>query len=456
MLDFLWMTENVAYQLPAMPRMLAAFAEWNACFLMLLLIRSEHSKRVAAVLLAAALPIQIFLRCFTPEHMENVTFMISMAVNLAFMLETIYAVSGKRAAVVLFAWSMAFLFAELTASIGWQLCACLFDAPSLLQPKVALVLLAFFALADLAGYALLRGFTEEFIAVDWKMTLLSVLVALLTFLTSNIYVVFNQNLWLNANVADVYFTIGWLRALADLCGYSILVVLLSYAQHRHSAEELQRIQSLMDAQYRQYLSFRETSNYISQQCHDLKHQIAALRQSCTEEERLSYCAELENAVERYAAFSNTGNPVLDTLLSQKLAACEQRGIQFSYTVDGALLNGLDVRDICIIFGNLLDNAIESAEQIAQPERRQILLEVSGRLHLVSIRMDNCCDHPVELRGGLPVTTKRDHLRHGYGMKGVACVVEKYDGAMECSQQEGWFVTSILLSLSKTQPLSRSA
>ncbi len=141
-------------------------------------------------------------------------------------------------------------------------------------------------------------------------------------------------------------------------------------------------QNLMDSQYHQYIDYKNTCEYIRQQCHDLKHQIRALKESCTEEEKKSYINELENA-------------------------------------------------------------LESTVKIEDPERRQILLEASDKNNFFYIRMDNCCDDKVIFKNGLPNTTKAERQKHGYGMKGIKEVAERYNGNLSCSLENGWFVTSIL-------------
>lgn len=80
-------------------------------------------------------------------------------------------------------------------------------------------------------------------------------------------------------------------------------------------------------------------------------------------------------ITRYNSYCNTGNKILDSILTQKSIFCGQHNICLSYNVDGSVLNDLSVRELCVLFGNLLDNAIESVEKITAPENRQIVLDV---------------------------------------------------------------------------------
>lgn len=446
MLELLFTNANLSSALPAIPRLLTALSEWFSCLLMVLVLPKRFPRLQTCLLLAGALVIQSILRCCYFGGYTLFSFLGLMVLNLLFMLAVIYTCCKLPLLSQLAAWMLAFLVAEFTASLTWQVCAVFFSAPSMAQPRVMCLLLLLFALVGLPIYYLGRHFSEEILYTDRKTLFLMCTVTPLAFLISNLYVVFRQDIWVNNNRTDVFFAVSWLRLLADLCGIIVLFSLLNISKLRRLETDMIITNKMMDAQYRQYLSFRSTSTYISQQCHDLKHQIAALRTSCSSEERENYLSEMEEVINSYPLYANTGNPVLDTLITQKQFYCKEHQIQFSYSVDSRLLSWIEPRELCILFGNLIDNALESVLQISDPERRQILLEVKSQRQLLSIRMDNCCDHPVEFQGGLPRTTKEDRQQHGYGMKSISRVISRYDGSLDCSLENGWFVTTVLLPL----------
>lgn len=66
--------------------------------------------------------------------------------------------------------------------------------------------------------------------------------------------------------------------------------------------------------------------------------------------------------------NKTGNKVLDTVLTTKSLYCNKHGIIFTCVADGTLLDFMDVMDICSIFGNALDNAIECEMKIPEKEK----------------------------------------------------------------------------------------
>ena len=113
-------------------------------------------------------------------------------------------------------------------------------------------------------------------------------------------------------------------------------------------------------------SSAENVDLINRKCHDLKHQIAALRRISDRREREESIQALEQSVMIYDSVVKTGNDILDTVLTEKSLLCESRGITLTCVADGDCLDFMDGVDIYTIFGNALDNAIESVTPLDDP------------------------------------------------------------------------------------------
>ena len=124
------------------------------------------------------------------------------------------------------------------------------------------------------------------------------------------------------------------------------------------------------------------------------------------------------------AQNKTGNSVLDTVLTGKSLYCAKRQIKLTCVADGAQLSFMDVMDICTLFGNALDNAIECELSIPDKEKRLIHLEVYTKKDFLVIRCENYCPAPPVFQDGLPMTTKADREYHGYVLKSMryTCLV----------------------------------
>ena len=124
----------------------------------------------------------------------------------------------------------------------------------------------------------------------------------------------------------------------------------------------------MKNQYLQYKQSKESIELINRKYHDLKHQIAALRAEQDPEKRNEWLDAMEDDIKIYESQNKTGHSVLDTLLTSKSMLCNRHDIHLTCVADGALLQFMDVMDICTIFGNALDNAIECELQIPDKEK----------------------------------------------------------------------------------------
>lgn len=150
----------------------------------------------------------------------------------------------------------------------------------------------------------------------------------------------------------------------------IFVLFLQTGLHRQmqaqNALHLQRI--LMENQKQQYQLSYETIQHINQKCHNLKHQVEALRAVSSSEQCNQYLDEIENSVMIYDAAVKTGNEVLDTVLTENSLICEREGIQYPSSKIHRLLHvsknkefPLDVQDYSITCDELPGLAVEVYE-----------------------------------------------------------------------------------------------
>ena len=214
----------------------------------------------------------------------------------------------------------------------------------------------------------------------------------------------------------------------------------------HVKTELDAIQNILRTQYSQYRQSQESIDIINHKYHDLKHQIAILRQEKNPDKKEAYLDEMEQGIKDYESMFKTGNGVLDTLLTGVSLKCARRDITFTCVADGTLLNQIYVMDLCTIFGNALDNAMEHVIQIEDIEKRLIHVSVSKMAEFVLIRIENYLQDEIKFDGELPRTTKGDKAYHGFGLKSIKYSVEKYHGTMEVKTENHWFTINILIPL----------
>lgn len=256
---------------------------------------------------------------------------------------------------------------------------------------------------------------------------------------------------LNRIIRNVWRTAG--PAIYAICLtydlFCCLFILLLQQGHRReltlqAAVEVER--GLRRQAQEQYAASRENIDIINRKCHDLKHQVSALRLVRSPEEREDSLREIERQVMIYDAAAQTGNEVLDTVLTEKGLVCEQNGISWSCMADGAVLDFIAPVDLYILLGNALDNAIESSRAIPVSERRVVRVCVRREHGAAFIQVENYFDHPLREEGGGLATTKENTVDHGFGLRSIRSVAEQYGGTLDIETENGKFLLSILIPL----------
>lgn len=228
-----------------------------------------------------------------------------------------------------------------------------------------------------------------------------------------------------------YLNLATLTYDAACC---VLLLALQFGIFDRSKQRMERqiMARIYGAMERQQSLSRENIDIINRKCHDLKHQIARLRRAENTAEPDQFLQELEDAVGIYDSIAKTGNDVLDTILTEKSLLCEQYKINMTIIADGEQLGFIEPSDLYSLFGNALDNAIESVCQ-EQEEHRIISLYIAEKSGIVTVQIDNYCSTPLRFENGLPVTTKEDNGYHGFGVQSIRYIVNKYNGTFAMRQ-----------------------
>ena len=267
-------------------------------------------------------------------------------------------------------------------------------------------------------------------------------VLIMVYCISNVSYVDVKSIFSAGTAMDVFI----IRTLADLSGMAVL-----YAYHIQVKEiqmrfEKDTLRNIMDMQYKNYKLSKESIDIVNQKYHDLKHQINLLKSGADSEKAGEYLEQMEREIKIYETQNKTGNKVLDTILTSKSMHCQRHGIELKFMGEGQLLNFMEDMDISALFGNMLDNAIESVVKIKDRQKRLISLHVIQDKQFIRIRTENYCEENVQFQDGIPITTKKDKRFHGYGMKSMKKIIEKYGGSVMAGKTDNWFELKILIPM----------
>lgn len=221
----------------------------------------------------------------------------------------------------------------------------------------------------------------------------------------------------------------------NVANYILFHKALENAQLRMEKEQLERQVEFQAKKYQQMsTAYRKTRSML----HDTKKHFFYI-EDCLEKKEydnvMSYLPEAVGNLEKSYNRINTGHLVIDAFLSNHLNMAESEGITFDTEVK---INPENIQiedyDFCVILGNLLDNSLEACQKITGGRERKIGVQIFTTdaelvIHIVNTR---------EAAETEAVQGEKDWLYHGYGMKNVEDVVEKYHGNFSSFAQESSF------------------
>ena len=429
--------------MPDIPRIYTAIAEWMACMLFILPVKKRFDNAKTGALMAVFLIVQSVFLMITGS--VKIYFWIPcMIIAVLLMIGFIYGCCEISLRDAGYFGMIAFVAAEFMASIEWQVVCFFWDGT---VPAVAIqgvVLAAIYGCVAGILYKMLHMHLPKDgkMGISIKEYISGLVIAIAVFAVSNI-----SFLTENTPFSGRYsFEIGNIRTLVDLGGIAILYAHLIQCCELRVRKELEAVQNVLQNQYVQYKQSRESIELINYKYHDLKHQIAVLRSEEDPKKREEFLNRMEEEIRQYEAQNKTGNKVLDTVLTTKSLYCTKHGITFTCVADGTLLDFMDVMDICSIFGNALDNAIECELKIPDKEKRLIHVTVSKQKMFLILRFENYCEETLQYQEGALVTTKKEKEFHGYGLKSIQYTANKYEGAVSMNVEDNWFELKVLIPM----------
>lgn len=190
----------------------------------------------------------------------------------------------------------------------------------------------------------------------------------------------------------------------------------------------------------------KTMNDSVEKIRALKHEfkkhfsmLETLSESKNYEELNKYLQEINAGFNQANKYIESGNIVIDSILNYKLQEMYEKDIKVDTEI--VLLEKLDISfyDFNIILGNLLDNSIEAAEQT---EEKYIKIYITYRKHKLNIEIHNTTNNKVDMNN--VKTTKKDTVNHGYGIKNIKEILNKYESVYDAEQDGNMFKTKMCI------------
>ena len=179
--------------------------------------------------------------------------------------------------------------------------------------------------------------------------------------------------------------------------------------------------------------------------HDYRNHIQAMKVHAAQgdwEAVRAYLDALETDLAAVDTVLKTGNPMADAILNSKISLARSKGITVRADASVPVALGLSELDLCVILGNLFDNAIEASLALPQ-DRRLIRVYIDMKGEQLYISFTNFTAGKKRSKtGGRFRTTKGEG--HGFGLVRIDTVVERLGGWLSRNSEDGAFTTEILL------------
>lgn len=374
--------------LPDIPRIYTALTEWIACIICVYPIKEEINRGFVIISILTLLG-QIALQLLV-ANWPLMLWIPGMLLNILWMGLTIYLLAELHPSMLFMFLVKAFILSEFLASIVWQIYVT-FILDTSLTNNLFVECLNFIGIIALILAIVIFGdhkinYVRLKNAVNRKTVIIFIMTGILIFLASNIGFLLTKTTYHLGNSYSVFFV----RTVVNISGICLLYMQQYQLIDQNLRRELDAIQNLFQSQYHQYKAYAENTNYINRKAHDLKHQIQVILAEDDVEVRRRYLSDLSDAIQSLNHKIETGNGVLDTILTRKNMYCQEHDISLTCIANGALLHNMEVMDICSLFGNALDNAIDHVEKIPETEKKLVTLKLQNRGKMVILRVDNYC------------------------------------------------------------------
>lgn len=428
------------------PGLYYALAYWLGCLLYIYLNTRRRDGIRIWIKEALALVVMITTTVITQGGPVSV-YWFCMALNLLYIYLDIYFCCDVTPMTAVYYSVKAFILGEFAASLEWQL---YYFSLQFLKWRDTLLLEIFsfvviFTAVFLIMYQMEKKYKDENrkLEIHRSELLPAMAIALTAYIISNLSYAYSNTPFSGQLPMQIFI----IRTMADLGAVTALYAYHVQLQEVKIKRENEFLQNMIRMQYNDYQKSEESIAIVNQKYHDLKHAIALLKADISDSEKMKYLDQIEDDIRSYEAQNKTGNKVLDAILTGKALTASKSSVSITCVADGKAMDFISALDISTLFGNALDNAIEAVKKLDDTESRSIHVSVCRKKNFLCIRVQNPYKGNLAFRSRIPVTTKKNKELHGYGVKSIRSVVEKYGGNLNITAAHQMFELNILIPMS---------
>ncbi len=220
---------------------------------------------------------------------------------------------------------------------------------------------------------------------------------------------------------------------------AVLVVKISSKNKQVLETHMLKFQ--LESQVDMIESMRKNNEEVRVLRHDLKHYAVIVRDMVEVDNKEGALTQLEKYIEKTVQAEQKtdyikGNPSINAVIYNCVSQCDDRNIRCNTKISTSYSEHME-QDIAIVFANLLDNAIR-AEECVNEDKRSIDIKVRKEGDIIKAVVNNYIEKSVLDENPELETSKEDKNIHGWGMKSVRNIIEKYNGGIEISDDNNIF------------------
>lgn len=245
------------------------------------------------------------------------------------------------------------------------------------------------------------------------------------------------------NIIPLYGAGAFIIASAAVCFY--MTVLLNRSQKESEQFKLMSREKEFRLQYAE--NAKKQYDEVRRIRHDMKQTYAVILSLLNEgktEEVFDFVRKSAEQIAAVDVFIDVGDDIINALLNAKLSSAKRSGINVLCSVGGNM-SAFDRVDMCNLLGNMLDNAIEACEKCTDTQRI-ITIDIKRLENQYLISLTNSFSGNVAEEGSLPITDKDNKELHGFGVRSIVSIAEKYGGTAAFTQEDGIFRCDVILTL----------
>ena len=240
-----------------------------------------------------------------------------------------------------------------------------------------------------------------------------------------------------------------LSLFAEACIVAVITICfymtLSLSRSCKAAEEL----NLLKQQKEQRIQYAENIKRQYEETQMIKHDLkqvysimASLVSKGKYDEALEYIKKADNNTALNESVINVDNDLLNAILNSKINFAQTNDIEV-FCVAEKSCSAIENEDLCTLLGNMLDNAIEACIKCDKKDRF-MEINISSYKNKMIITVSNTVENNVLADNKDLVTTKPETEQHGFGLKGIKQIINKYNGSLLYYQEDNLFTFEAVL------------